>query len=310
ITGTPIENSLIDLWSQLSFANPGLLGDLKYFREHFYQPIEKSGSKSSEKRFREIINPFILRRTKNEVAHDLPDLTEKVQYCPMSGEQAILYEKRKSEIRNYILDNRKLPKEKKYMMVLSGLMRLRLIANHPIMGNPEYPGQSGKFEVITDYIGKTVANEHKLLIFSQFVKHLNIYASWLESSNIPYLTLTGKTPAAHRERIINMFQNDKNHPVFLISLKAGGVGLNLTHADSVFLLEPWWNPAVEKQAINRTHRIGQVKNVFSYKFITENSIEEKILQLQQKNRTCSIILLIINLLRRLVTKILKCCWSN
>lgn len=283
LTGTPIENSLIDLWSQLTFVNPGLLGDLRFFRNKFYQPIEKHGSESSEKKFHQIINPFILRRTKGEVAPELPNLTEKIHYCTMTEEQAELYEKRKSEIRNYILEGtKKYGMDKMYMVILSGLMRLRLIANHPIINEKSYDGQSGKFNEVRENIEKVIGGGHKALIFSQFVKHLSIYQSYLESKNIPHLMLTGQSSAHKREKMIQEFQNSDKYPVFLISLKAGGVGLNLTAADFVFILDPWWNPAVEQQAINRTHRIGQDKKVISYKFITQSTIEEKILALQQK----------------------------
>ncbi len=283
LTGTPIENSLIDLWSQLTFVNPGLLGDLRFFRNKFYQPIEKHGSESSEKKFHQIINPFILRRTKEEVAPELPNLTEKIHYCTMTEEQAELYERRKSEIRNYILEGtQKYGMDKMYMVILSGLMRLRLIANHPVINEKEFTGESGKFNEIRENIEKVIGGGHKALIFSQFVKHLSIYQSYLESRNIPHLMLTGQTSAQNREKMIRAFQNTNDYPVFLISLKAGGVGLNLTAADFVFMLDPWWNPAVEQQAINRTHRIGQDKKVISYKFITQGTIEEKILALQQK----------------------------
>jgi len=285
ITGTPVENSLIDLWSQLQFVNPGLLGDLKFFRDHFYQPIEKRGSKSSEKRFRQIINPFILRRTKKEVAKELPELTEKIHYCPMTPEQQEVYERRKSEIRNYIIEStQKFGAEKAYMIILSGLMRLRLLANHPSITEKDYESSSGKFDQVTESIQKVLSGGHKVLIFSQFVKHLSLYAAYLEEQNIPYLMLTGQTNAANRQSMIKQFQKGYEYPVFLISLKAGGVGLNLTAADFVFLLDPWWNPAVEKQAINRTHRIGQDKKVISYKFITEGTIEEKIIALQEKKQ--------------------------
>ena len=283
LTGTPIENSLIDLWSQLTFVNPGLLGDLRFFRNKFYRPIEKHGSESSEKKFHQIINPFILRRTKAEVTPELPNLTEKIHYCTMTEDQYEIYEKRKSEIRNYILEGRKkFEKNKMYMVVLSGLMRLRLIANHPMINEKNYTGQSGKFNEVKENIEKIIAGGHKTLIFSQFVKHLSIYQSYLETKNIPHIILTGQTSTKKREKIIHSFQNSDEFPVFLISIKAGGVGLNLTAADFVFMLDPWWNPAVEQQAINRTHRIGQDKKVISYKFITEETIEEKILALQQK----------------------------
>jgi SNF2 family DNA or RNA helicase len=201
----------------------------------------------------------------------------------MTEEQSELYEKRKSEIRNYILEGtQKYGMDKMYMVILSGLMRLRLIANHPIINEKDYTGESGKFNEVKENIEKVIGGGHKTLIFSQFVKHLSIYKSYLESKNIPHLMLTGQSSAQNREKMIHAFQTTNDFPVFLISLKAGGVGLNLTAADFVFMLDPWWNPAVEQQAINRTHRIGQNKKVISYKFITQDTIEEKILALQQK----------------------------
>lgn len=283
LTGTPVENSLIDLWSQMTFVNPGLLGDLRFFKERFYQPIEKMGSSRSEEQFKKIINPFLLRRTKNEVAKDLPALTEKVHYCEMSEQQSLIYETRKSEIRNFILESTaRQGIEKTYMVILSGLMKLRLIANHPIITEKDYEGDSGKFNEVITNLQKVIEGGHKVLVFSQFVKHLNIYASHFTENDIPFLMLTGKNSGIERRQLIQKFQTDTNVQIFLISLKAGGVGLNLTAADYVFILDPWWNPATEQQAINRTHRIGQTKKVLSYKYISRNSIEEKIMVLQQR----------------------------
>mgnify|MGYP000975931865 CR=1 FL=1 len=203
----------------------------------------------------------------------------------MTPEQQEVYERRKSEIRNYIIEStQKFGAEKAYMIILSGLMRLRLLANHPSITEKDYELSSGKFDQVTQSIQKVLSGGHKVLIFSQFVKHLSIYADYLDEQNIPYLMLTGQTNAANRQAMIKQFQKGYDYPVFLMSLKAGGVGLNLTAADFVFLLDPWWNPAVEQQAINRTHRIGQNKKVISYKFITEGSIEEKIIALQEKKQ--------------------------
>jgi len=283
LTGTPVENSLNDLWSQFSFLNPGLLGNNSYFREEFVLPIEKNNDSRKQLKLHKLIEPFILRRTKAEVAKELPELTETVRYCEMSEEHRKFYEARKSQIRNMILQQvEKQGMDKSRFFILSSLMKLRLMANHPYMVDPEYDQDSGKFIEVRENIGKLMAEGHKVLIFSQFVKHLNIYRKYFEKEGLPYNMLTGQVTGKDRERLINDFQNDPDKRLFLISLKAGGLGLNLTGADYVFMLDPWWNPAVEKQAINRAHRIGQDKRVFVYKFITRETIEEKILLLQQR----------------------------
>ncbi len=283
LTGTPVENSLTDLWAQFSFLNPGLLGNLNYFREEFVVPVEKSNDLRKQQKLHSLIEPFILRRTKSEVAKELPELTELVRYCEMSEEHRKFYEAKKSQIRNLILEQvEKQGMERSRFFILSSLMRLRLMANHPLMVDPEYAYDSGKFIEVRENIGKVLSEGHKVLIFSQFVKHLNIYRKYLDSLDLPYNLLTGQMPEKERGRLINDFQQDPEKRLFLISLKAGGLGLNLTGADYVFLLDPWWNPAVENQAINRAHRIGQKKNVFVYKFITRDTVEEKILSLQQR----------------------------
>ena len=286
LTGTPVENSLNDLWSQFSFLNPGLLGNLSYFREEFVQPIERNHDSRKQRKLHQLIEPFILRRTKAEVAKELPELTETVRYCEMSEEHRKFYETRKSQIRNLILEQvEKQGMDKSRFFILSSLMKLRLMANHPLMVDPGYAFDSGKFIEVRENIGKLMAEGHKVLIFSQFVKHLNIYRRYFEGEGFPYNLLTGQIAGKDREKLISDFQNDPEKRLFLISLKAGGVGLNLTGADYVFMLDPWWNPAVEKQAINRAHRIGQDKNVFVYKFITRDTVEEKILLLQQRKTT-------------------------
>ncbi len=286
LTGTPVENSLKDLWAQMSFLNPGLLGNLNYFKKEFLQPIEKKQDTKTQKKLQKIVEPFILRRSKHTVAKDLPALSEKYHFCDMTASQQSLYEEKKSQIRNYILDSisQQNPSKSKFI-ILGGLMKLRLLANHPkLTEHDKLHGTSGKFNEVIWNLEKLHAENHKVLIFSQFVKHINIYTNHFEENNIPFFVLTGKTPTEQRKQIINRFQQKDSAKIFFISLKAGGVGLNLTAADYVFMLDPWWNPAVESQAINRAHRIGQNKNVMVYKFISKNTIEEKILKLQERKQ--------------------------
>jgi SNF2 family DNA or RNA helicase len=279
LTGTPIENSLSDLWSQMNFLNKGMLGNLAFFRRYFITPIEKHNNQEAQEKLQELIWPFILRRTKEEVAKDLPPLMEQVIYCEMAENQQKTYEREKSIIRNSILDNiEENGVNKSSMIVLQGLTKLRQLANHPKLLGDEKEMESGKFEEIFLMLENLVAENHKVLIFSSFVKHLELLKAQIEQNNWKYSLLTGQT--SQREKVISQFQNEPDNRIFLISLKAGGVGLNLTGADYVFIIDPWWNPAAENQAISRAHRIGQNKNVFVYRFITENSIEEKIQKLQ------------------------------
>ena len=282
LTGTPIENSLTDLWSQLTFLNPGILGGQQFFQDEFVNPIEKLQDEEKKNILRGIIEPFILRRTKTVVEKDLPALSEKVYYCEMSHDQRKLYDTIKSEIRNGIFEKMNSPEKRNVKIdVLKGLMQLRLIANHPGLSENRSE-ESGKFEEVIRNIENLISEGHKVLIFSQFVKHLNLYRRYFESMKWKYAYLTGELKDSQRQQVISEFQNDPDNLLFLISLRAGGVGLNLTAADYVFILDPWWNPAVEQQAISRAHRIGQKRNVFSYKFITKDSVEEKILRLQKK----------------------------
>lgn len=281
LTGTPVENSLTDLWTQLNFVNPGLLGDLSFFRREFAKPIELNGDDEKEVKLRKIIQPFILRRTKEMVASDLPPVTEQTVFCDMTEEQFKIYDEEKSSVRNSILKNiETIGLEKSAIVVLQGLMKLRQISNHPVMAHEDYSSGSGKFETVLQDMESVISEGHKILIFSSFVKHLDLYADELRKKRIRFAMLTGAS--INREKIVNSFQNDPENKIFLISLKAGGVGLNLTAADYVFILDPWWNPASEMQALNRAHRIGQDKNVFVYRYITSNSIEEKIVRLQEK----------------------------
>jgi len=281
LTGTPIENSLSDLWSQINFINKGLLGNLAYFKREFITPIEKKNDPDKQQKLQTLIRPFVLRRTKEQVANDLPPVTEQIRYCGMAREQKRIYELEKSAIRNSILENiEKEGMEKSAFVVLQGLTKLRQLANHPSMLQGTDESESGKFDEILETLESLIAEKHKVLIFSSFVKHLELVKEQLETKRWKYSLLTGQT--ANRAEVIQNFQDDPDNRVFLISLKAGGVGLNLTSADYVFIIDPWWNPAAEMQAIARAHRIGQNKKVMVYRFITEGSIEEKILQLQDR----------------------------
>ena len=281
LTGTPVENSLTDLWTQLNFINPGLLGNLAFFRREYAKPIEKKKDDDKELQLRKIIKPFILRRTKEMVAKDLPPVSEQTVYCDMTEEQGDLYEKEKSSIRNSILRNIESDGLKKSaIVVLQGLMKLRQISNHPVMAYENTESGSGKFETVLHDMESVISEGHKILVFSSFVKHLELYSEALSKKRIKFSILTGAS--INREKIVNAFQLDPSNKIFLISLKAGGVGLNLTAADYVSILDPWWNPAAEIQALSRAHRIGQDKRVFVYRYISTGSIEEKIIRLQEK----------------------------
>ena len=283
LSGTPVENSVNDLWTQMSFINPGLLGNQTFFQTDFVIPIEKKKDEESARKLQSLIKPFVLRRTKSQVATELPPKTEHLFYCKMSEEQGEYYEKVKSEYRNELLKGLEDGSfQRSPVQVLQGLTKLRQIANHPIMVNSDYEGDSGKFENVIHTLENVLSRGHKVLIFSQFVKQLVIFKRHFNAENIPFVYLDGATK--NRGEVVKEFQENKDIKLFLISIKAGGVGLNLTEADYVFILDPWWNPAVEQQAIDRTHRIGQTKNVFIYKFITKDSVEEKILALQNRKR--------------------------
>ncbi len=281
MTGTPLENSTMDLWSQMNFVNSGLLGTQKYFKDHFQIPIEKKADGDMKKRLYFLIKPYLLRREKRQVAADLPEKMESITYCGMSEEQERLYDKTKSFYRDVLLKQIKDEGlQKSRFSVLQGLTKLRQLANHPLLCEEGYVGESGKMEAVLEKLETVLEQHHKILIFSQFVQHLQIIKRALDEQGVAYAYLDGST--TDRKGQVESFQKSDGQSVFLISLKAGGVGLNLTAADYVFLLDPWWNPAAEAQAIDRAHRIGQEKTVFTYKFITKETVEEKILALQQR----------------------------
>jgi len=284
LTGTPIENSTAELWSLFAFLNPGLLGSLQYFKTEFGLPIEKRADEKAAQSLRRLVYPFILRRTKDQVAPELPPRTERILYCDMSPAQRKLYVKTRDFYRGVLLgmmESEGLNNSR--MKILEGLLRLRQICNHPVLVDDRFHGESGKFELLLETLETLQAEQHKALVFSQFVQMLSLVRHEMEQRQIPYTYLDGQTH--DRQERVDIFQGDPNIPFFLISLKAGGLGLNLTAADYVLHIDPWWNPAVEMQASDRTHRIGQDKPVFVYKLIVRDSVEEKILQLQERKRS-------------------------
>lgn len=281
LTGTPIENSLKDLWAQFHFIQPDLLGSESAFQKQFIIPI-RQGNARAETQLQQLIAPFILRRSKKEVAPELPELTEETIYCDMTGEQNTCYEQEKNSLRNILLQHTQSTDRLHSFSVLNGILRLRQLSCHPQLIFPDYTGISGKTTQIIETFDTLQSEGHKVLIFSSFVKHLELLAEAFQERGWKYALLTGST--SNRSSEIAHFTDQKDVQAFLISLKAGGVGLNLTQADYVFIIDPWWNPAAESQAIARAHRIGQDKQVIAYRFITQNSIEEKILHLQDEKR--------------------------
>ncbi len=287
LSGTPIENALDDLWSQMQFINPHLLGSYSFFKKNFIHPIQREESDDKRQQLRKLIRPYLLRRTKEEVAKDLPPLTTKVVYTEMTKEQRSIYEKEKSIARNQILGNVDITPQSSNLIILQTLTRLRQIANHPKLIFPDYTGGSGKFTNVLEQWDIVRKSGHKALFFSTFVKHLELFRQQFADLGQAYSLLTGALSASQRQREIDRFEKQPGHNAFLITLGAGGTGLNLTAAEYVFLLDPWWNPAKEQQAIARAHRIGQKKHVIALKFVTKDTLEEKIIQLQQRKQKLS-----------------------
>lgn len=281
LSGTPIENSLKDLWSQMQFINPDLLGSFEFFKKRYLQPIEKSKDSYALEELKTIVRPYLLRRSKKEVLVELPECIEQVYMCEMTIEHAKLYEEQKSAARNEILHlNEDSPQTRFH--ILSALSKLRLLANHPQLFDETSDLTSTKFYEVLDFLNTIIKSNSKVLIFSSFVKHLSLFAEYFEKEKIPFVQLTGQDTKERREKAVHHFTSDDKVKVFLISLKAGGVGLNLTAADNVIILDPWWNPFAELQAIGRAHRIGQQNKVIVTRFITKDTIEEKILNLQSE----------------------------
>jgi SNF2 family DNA or RNA helicase len=283
VTGTPIENNTFDLYGQLSFACPGLLGGKQYFKDIYSTPIDQFKSNIRAAELQKKIKPFILRRTKEQVAGDLPEKTEMVLHCEMGAEQKRIYDAYEKEFREYIsaINNEELKKSP--MNVLKGLTKLRQICDSPVLlSGDRLPGkESAKIDTLIEQI-ESKSPEHKILVFSQFTGMLELISKELLDRKISFVQLTGKT--RNREAVVQSFQQDHSCRVFLISLKAGGTGLNLTEADYIYLVDPWWNPAVENQAIDRAHRIGQNKRVVAVRLICPGTVEEKIMQIQETKK--------------------------
>ena len=289
LSGTPIENSLSDLWSQMQFINPNLLGSYAFFDQHFKKLIEKNKDEEAVKALKLLIEPYLLRRTKTEVLQDLPELTEQIFYSKMAKEQSKLYEEEKSKVRNYLIENKLHPKQASgggvSLSVLNALLRLRQLSNHPKLLGLE--ANSGKFEDVSAYLETLIRSGQKVLIFSSFTSHLKIYTDWCLQQGHAYSLLTGETALKKREQEVNRFEHQDDCLLFFISLKAGGTGLNLTSASYVLILDPWWNPFPELQAIGRAHRIGQTQQVHVVRFIAHQTIEEKINLLQATKKELS-----------------------
>ncbi len=288
LSGTPVQNNTMDLYAQFNFSNPGLLGTKAAYKENFANPIDKYGDAGAAQQLKKILYPFLLRRTKNQVAKDLPDKTETVIYCEMDAYQRSIYDTVKEEYRDRMLTGiAENGMSSSLFLLLEGLNKLRLICDCPSLVAAEegkrFHHASAKIEELLREITES-SHGQKVLVFSQFTGMLALAKDALEKEGVRCLYLDGRTPTAQRARLVQQFQEDAAEQVFLISLKAGGVGLNLTAASYVYLLDPWWNPAAEDQAIDRTHRIGQTQKVFAYKMICRNTVEEKIMQLQQKKK--------------------------
>ena len=286
LSGTPLQNNTFDIFAQMNFLNPGMLGSMEFFKQEFAVPIDKFGEKEQKDHLRKLLFPFILRRTKEQVAKDLPDKTEMILFCEMGDEQRKIYDAYRNDFRDKILgvvDSQGI--QRSQLTILQGLMKLRQICDSPAIMKEEekFPNVSIKLDELVREITENMSN-HKALVFSQFLGMLALIREKLDELGVKYEYFDGSTTAPDRQKAIDGFQNDDTCRVFLISLKAGGVGLNLTAADYVYIVDPWWNPAVEQQAIDRTHRIGQTKNIFAYRMICKDTVEDKILSLQEKKR--------------------------
>jgi SNF2 family DNA or RNA helicase len=285
LTGTPMENNLEELWSLFHFLSPGLLGDQRQFKQVFRTPIEKQGDEDRRRLLARRVRPFLLRRTKAEVAAELPEKTEIVETVDLDDPQRDLYEsirvamdaKVRAEIASKGL-------ARSHIMILDALLKLRQACCDPRLLKVEGAAKvrsSAKLERLMDMLPELVAEGRRVLLFSQFTSMLSLIEESLRRTGIDYVKLTGQT--RDRKTPVDRFQSGEV-PVFLISLKAGGTGLNLTAADTVILYDPWWNPAVERQAMDRAHRIGQDKAVFVFKLVTAGTVEEAILTLQARKQ--------------------------
>jgi len=287
LTGTPIENNLMELWSIFDFLMPDLLGTEDEFKRRYDIPITKYNDKEVLNELRNRIAPFILRRTKQEMLHELPPKIEQISYAHLTTEQLALYTKVLEQVRSNVFSTvERKGFERSHIEILAALMRLRQVCNHPALLSADNSASkklsSGKLEQFEELLEEAIDGDHKVLVFSQFTQMLHILAEYLDKKGLLYCYLDGQT--RDRQRIIDRFNSDPSIKIFLISIKAGGFGLNLTSADTVIIFDPWWNPMVEMQAADRVYRIGQTRPVNVYKLITRGTIEEKILKLQEKKK--------------------------
>ncbi len=280
-TGTPIENHLGELWNLFHFINPGLLGSLNSFNDRFAIPIERHQNREARFKLKKLIRPFILRRIKSQVLEELPSRTEVTLEVSMSPEERVFYEALRQNALELFENNTE--KKGRHIQILAEIMKLRQACCNPRLLDVNSPIQSAKLEVFSSLVKELIASHHKVLVFSQFIGHLQIIREFFDQEHIHYQYLDGKTPSALRKKRVEAFQNGEGD-VFLISLKAGGLGLNLTAADYVIHMDPWWNPAIEDQASDRAHRIGQTRPVTIYRLVCKNTIEEQIVRLHQEKR--------------------------
>jgi SNF2 family DNA or RNA helicase len=281
LTGTPVENRLSELWNLFRFINPGLLGSYESFSKRFVEPIEQHRDVAARQALKKIILPFMLRRLKSQVLTDLPPRIEQTVLVPFESEELAFYESLRQNALEKLVQTPL--KEKNRIHILAEITRLRRACCHPTLVAPEVSIPSSKLKAAEEIIEELRENRHRALIFSQFVGHLDKVKALLEEKGISYQYLDGSTSLDERQKRVAAFQNGQGD-FFLISLKAGGTGLNLTAADYVIHLDPWWNPAVEDQASDRAHRLGQTRPVTIYRLIMEGSIEEKMVGLHQKKR--------------------------
>lgn len=281
-TGTPVENHLGELWNLFRFINPGLLGSLESFNRRFTGPIERNQDREARQRLKRMIQPFILRRTKAQVLDELPPRTEIELQVELSEQEAVFYEALRRKLLNELNETQG-PEENKRFKVLAAITKLRRASCNVQLVEPGLGLSSSKLALFGEVVDELLDNRHKTLVFSQFVDHLNLIRSYLDEKSIDYQYLDGQTPPAERKKRVDAFQAGQGD-IFLISLKAGGVGLNLTAADYVIHMDPWWNPAVEDQASDRAHRIGQQRPVTVYRLVTKNTIEEQIVSLHKHKR--------------------------
>jgi SNF2 family DNA or RNA helicase len=281
-TGTPIENHLGELWNLFRFINPGLLGSLERFNQRFATPVERDRDNAARHRLKQLIQPFILRRLKSEVLESLPPRTEILRRVELGPEESALYEalRQQALIRLAKVDD---ADQQKSFQILAEIMKLRRACCHPRLALPDTDLGGAKLAAFEEILDELLENRHQALVFSQFVDHLAILRELLDRKKVAYQYLDGSTPAAERKRRVDAFQAGRGD-VFLISLKAGGLGLNLTAADYVIHMDPWWNPAVEDQASDRAHRIGQQRPVTIYRLVAQGTIEEKIVALHHQKR--------------------------